>query len=422
MTVALFRVVLLLLLVANVARAQEATLRISVESPRDRETVRNRVHLAPVKGAASASGEAGGAYDVMVVIDVSASTKCASGVDVDDDGVFGVNPVRESFPAGTYPEGMCSTDPDDSVFAAELKAARSLIGGLDLRRVRIGVATFSGDTDPETGKRLRADQQDAELQSPLSGNPGDALGALDRVAARGAHGATNFAAGIRLAITELAGLTGARSAPRPNARRVALFLTDGVPSFPIGLGTISDPGDVDAALIAARLAHSAGVRINSYAIGPDALTQPVAAVEIAKATRGTFTPVRNPGDIIAVLQHVSFSNIEDVVVTNLTTGDFSTDVELSPDGRFSGFVPVREGGNRLRVTALAADGSRESVELEIQFAMAEPTDRELARDLERIRARNRELKLLLERKKIEEFRRQEQQRKEIEIRSNLPAQ
>lgn len=416
----LVRLTLAVALIGGSAHAQDAGLRIAVQSPRDGETVRNRVHLAPVKGTASASGDVDSAYDVMVVIDVSKSTECASGVDVDGDGEFGVNPEVEGFPTGSYPKDMCSTDPDDSILAAELKAARSLISGLDMRRVRLGVLTFSGDTDPETGKRLRADQQDAELRVALSSDPGAALAALDRIAERGPHGATNFAAGIRLAITELAGLTGARSQARSGARRIALFLTDGVPSFPIGLGTVSDPGDVEAAITAARLAHTAGVRINSYAIGPAALTQPIAVTEIAKATRGTLTPVRNPGDIIAVLQSVSFANVEDVVVTNLTTGDFSTDVELTPDGSFSGFVPVREGSNRLRVTALAADGTQGSVEIEIQFAMAELTDRELARDLERIRARNRELKLLLERKKIEDFRRQEQQRKEIEIHSETP--
>ena len=52
-------------------------------------------------------------------------------------------------------------------------------------------------------------------------------------------------------------------------------------------------------------------------------------------------------------QGVSFANVEDVVFTNLSTGDFSTDVRLNPDGSFQGYVPVREGMNRVRVNALA---------------------------------------------------------------------
>jgi hypothetical protein len=199
-----------------------------------------------------------------------------------------------------------------------------------------------------------------------------------------------------------------------------LFLTDGTPTVPIGKGILMDPGDVDAALNAARLAHTAGITINTYAIGPGALTQQLAVTEIARISLGTFTPVRNPGDIIAILQGVSFANIEDVVVTNLTTGDFSTDVRLSPDGSFTGFVPVKEGANRVRVTALSTDGTRGSVELDLDFRMAELTDRELALELERIRDRNKELQLLLERKRIDAFRASEKQRKELEVRPEGP--
>jgi len=395
--------------------AAAGTVNLRIDSPTQGESVQNRVHLTPIRGSASATGDRPADYDVMLVIDVSRSTDLPSGVDVDGDGTFGVNPALELLPEGAYPEGTVNTDPGDSVFEAELRAARSLIQSLDASRVRIGIVSFSGDVDADTGRRLREGQQDATLETPLSNDAGAALGALDAIRSRGAHGATNFAAGLRLAITELSGLTGARSAPRPDSKKVILFLTDGMPSLPIGRGDETDPGDVDAALTAARLAETAGIKINVYAIGPGALGDPKAATGVAKLTRGVYTPVRNPGDIIAVLQGVSFSNVDDVVVSNLTTGEFSSDVELSPDGSFKGFVPVKEGANRLRVTALASDGSRGSVELDLDFQMAGLTDREMARELERIRERNRQLQLLVERKRIEEFRAAEKQRKELDI-------
>jgi hypothetical protein len=174
-----------------------------------------------------------------------------------------------------------------------------------------------------------------------------------------------------------------------------------------------DDGDVEAALNAARLAHKAGVTINTYALGPNALADPVAATELARITLGTFLPVRNPGDIISFLQGVTFANVEDVVFTNLTTREVSYDVELSPDGSFSGFVPVTEGNNRIRVTALATDGSSGSVEFDIDFATAGLTSRELALELDRIRERNKHLMLLVERERIQRFR--EEQRKVIEF-------
>jgi hypothetical protein len=192
-----------------------------------------------------------------------------------------------------------------------------------------------------------------------------------------------------------------------------LFLTDGIPTFPIGKAVVSDPGDKEAAVQSAQLAHEAGIVINTYAIGPEALSNPVSCTELARVTLGSYTPVQNPGDIIALLQGVSFANVEDVVLTNLTTGDFSTDVRLSPDGSFFGYVPVREGPNRVRVSALASDGTRGSYELEFTFEKAGLSPREQARELERLRELNKNLILLREKERIRAFR--EQQRKEVEI-------
>ena len=82
------------------------------------------------------------------------------------------------------------------------------------------------------------------------------------------------------------------SSTRPDAKKVILFLTDGFPTFPAGQATVSDPGDLEAAVNAARVAHAAGIRINSYALGTQALTRPIAATEIARVTLGTFTDAR----------------------------------------------------------------------------------------------------------------------------------
>jgi hypothetical protein len=90
------------------------------------------------------------------------------------------------------------------------------------------------------------------------------------------------------------------------------------------------------------------------------------------------------------------------------------DIQLNPDGSFSGFVPARKGRNRVRVSALASDGTRGSTEVEFDFAPQELTDNEIQRELERIRKRNRDLLLDAERRKQEEFRKRERQRS-IEI-------
>jgi hypothetical protein len=398
---------------APAASAAGAPVRILVESPAPGAVVSDQVHQTRVQGSAVADGDRPLDYDVIIVIDVSQSTKAASGVDVDGDGVVGVNPENELLPPGTFPPGMLSTDPEDTILHAEIAAARALLDSLQPGRVHVALASFAGEVDQVTGERASLDQQDAWLEVPLSADFGQVRAALGAILARGASGATNFAAGTRLGVRELAGLSGAKSQPRPQAKKVMLFLTDGSPTFPIGKANVIDPGDSEAAVHAAMLAHEAGITINTYALGPGALSYPVAATEMARVSLGTYTPVQNPGDIIALLQGVSFANVEDVVLTNLTTGDFSTDVRLSPDGSFFGYVPVREGPNRVRVSALASDGTRGSYELEFTFEKAGLPPREQARELERLRELNKNLILLREKERIRAFR--EQQRKEVEI-------
>ncbi len=397
---------------APTASAAVPVVRILIDSPRPGDLVRNRVHQAPIRGNASADGDRPPEFDVMLVIDVSGSTKEASGADVDGDGEIGFNPQLELVEPGRYPPTMRSTDPGDTILAAEIAAADALIASLDAGRVRVGIITFSGEMD-STGKRARPDQQDAWVELPLTGDLNRARAALPVILTRGPYGGTNFAAGIRLSITELAGMSGARSHPRKGAKKVALFLTDGVPSFPFGLGNAMDPGDVEAAINAARVAHKAGITINTYALGPNALSSPVAAIELARTTNGTFLPVQNPGDIISFLQGVSFASVDDVVFTNLTTSEVSFDVSLKPDGGFSGFVPVREGLNRVRITALTSGGSSASVELDLNFERTGLAGRELELELERIRERNKHLLLLIERDRIQRFR--EEQRKVLEL-------
>ncbi|MBT37375.1 MAG: hypothetical protein CL938_02370 [Deltaproteobacteria bacterium] len=395
------------------ATAAQSPVRILVKEPKPGEALRNNVHQAPIRGSAVADGERPAEFDVMLVIDVSGSTKQASGIDVDGDGAVGFNPQLELVEPGLYPPDMQSTDLEDTILAAEVAAAEALVGTLDPERVRVGVISFSGEMHPETGERAKWNQQDAWLDVPLTSNHQRAVTALRGIMARGPHGGTNFAAGVRLAVRELVALSGAKSSPRSGAKKVILFLTDGTPTFPIGVGSAADPGDTEAALSAARLARKAGITMNTYALGPNALTNPIAATEMARLTLGSFLAVRNPGDIISFLQGVTFANIEDVVFTNLTTREISTDVDLSPDGSFSGFVPVREGLNRVRITALASDGSSGSVEIDLVFETSDLSARELARELGRIRDRNKQLMLLLERDRIQKFR--ENQRKVLKF-------
>lgn len=414
-TLALVPVALLLTVPASaVTDRGPAAVNIEINSPQPGETVKNRVHMAPVRGAArSGTGETID-FDVLIAIDVSHSTRYPSGIDVDEDEEVGFNPHDELIAPGTYPEDVVCSDPDDTILAAEVKAARYLVDVLSAGRTRVGVIAFSGDVDPDTGMQASPDQKDAWVEIPLTNDFGAVHQTLEKLLAAGPHGATNYAAAVQLSVVELAGLSGARSPKRTGAKKVVLFLTDGVPTFPFGKGIVADPEDTEVAINASRLARKAGITINTYALGRHALAQPVAVREMARLTIGTYTPVRNPGDIVSFLQGVSFANIDDVVITNLTTSEISYDVQLAPDGTFSAFVPVKEGPNRVQVTALASDGGEHSIEMDLEFEKSGLSERELALELERIKKRNKELLRLIERKRIQSFRERQQKKVTIE--------
>ena len=382
-------------------------VRVVVTSPAKDSVVRSRTDMTPIKGYAQA-GDRPTEFDVILVVDVSGSTEYPSGIDVDGDGEIG-----ESRPALVAPlPDTKNTDPDDSVLAAEIAASLALLEGLNANRVRVGVVSFSGEIDPVTKRRRSPDQVDAILEQPLTRDHTRVRQALQAVGLRGSSGGTNMEAGVKLALRELAQLSGARSTPRPGAKKVILLLTDGKPSFPFGLANKEDPEDIEAVINAARLAKAAGVSINVFGLGPVAIDYPIAATEMARVTGGLYTPVRRPGDIVSLLTGVSFANVEDVVAVNLTLGEMSgpDDILLEPDGSFRGYVPVRVGLNRIRISALASDGSRGSTELEIEFKHQDLTDAELESELGRIRRRNRDLQMVMERKRQAEFRKEERKR------------
>ena len=72
---------------------------------------------------------------------------------------------------------------------------------------------------------------------------------------------------------------------------------------------------------------------------------------------------------------------------------------------------MNEGPNRVRVIALASDGSRGAVEFEFVFKRSELSGREKLRELEEIQRQNKALELRRLELEIKAFR--EQQRKEI---------
>jgi hypothetical protein len=329
------------------------TLRLSVEQPSPDATL-GEVPGVFVAGRAIESLGGSQHFDLVVVIDTSESTALPAGVDVDGDGSVG-QPLPPGRRAG-------STDPGDSILAAEVAAAKTLVAGLDPRSTRVGVVTFAGQAEATRTGRVRIERA-ALTREPLTSDPRRLRRALDAVEDEGAWGMTHMAAGIDLASLELLGLAGALSRHDAESTKAILFFTDGEPTLP---SLDSAAANVGAVLAAAQRARRAGVRIDSFAIGPEALAGPLSTVEMASITDGLFTPVRHPGSLVRSMALVSFARIEMLTVRNLTTGQNAYEERLHADGAWDALVPVAPGRNELEVRVRGAGGAEATQRLVVR--------------------------------------------------------
>jgi hypothetical protein len=192
---------------------------------------------------------------------------------------------------------------------------------------------------------------------------------------------------------------------------MVLFLTDGQPTLPYGPG--KDAENVRAVLEAAERARQGAVRVHTFAIGPEALAGPIATVELAARTHGTFIPVRDPGDLVDVVGAVRLPDLNGVAVRSLTTGEPAQPLRTEADGSFSGLVAAQPGENRIEIIARADDGTAARREIAVHLdpaapAPAIPDELAAARNalLEECLREMRDLRLRAEREQAERVRRE----------------
>jgi hypothetical protein len=383
-------------------------IQVAVDSPVDGSVVGD-AQGAFVAGRALALAGEMKRFDVVVVIDTSGSTSAPTGTDVNGNGTVG----RASLGGVGAIFGAGSTDPGDSVLAAEVMAGKKLIEGLDPRNTRVALVTFAGDPPHADGAFVIGGRGAPALtEEPLTADFGRVTKALDRVLVRGPDGMTHIAAGLDQATVELLGLRGALSKKDPKSEKIVLFLTDGQPTLPYG----SEGLDNQAAIRAAERAKRAGIRVHTFAIGEEALEGPVATVEMAAVTKGYFTPVRSPGDIVDVMEHVNFANLEGITIRNASTGVAAEASLSNADGTFGALVPLQPGKNQIEITVAANGGLRESRTVTVTYVPGSP-ETPLPRELVTMRNRLLEQKLIeLRRGRIEgEQARAEAQRKELAV-------
>jgi hypothetical protein len=135
---------------------------------------------------------------------------------------------------------------------------------------------------------------------------------------------------------------------------------------------------------------------------------------MAGRTRGYFTPVRNPGDLVDIVEEVSFANLESVRLEHVDSGREAEPFRVTADGTWAGFVQLEPGANRLAVTAVAEGGAVEKRSLAV--SSVETPEKELTLPVDLVVQRNRLLedclliakqqRLDAERERLAEIRRQ----------------
>ncbi len=388
-----------MLLAGCVALAEAASADSWLEitfPPLERSTT--SLPLLEVKG--HAGSRRGRGHDLIVALDLSDSTLSECGVDLDGDGdAGGTDPafVNELRRRGLFPPRLAvrleqGIDFDDTVLAAELEAAASLIERLDPRHFRIGLVVFSDD---------------AAAAAPLgTAHPklGSALEEIRFLAPSYLRG-TNLAAAIAAAEAELV----PPDAPPSSLRdRSLVVLTDGVPTLPLRGGP--GPRAIEASVSAANQ----GIRIYPFAIGREARGAEALLATIASTTGGRASSVSHPSEVLGRLRELDLVDLAGVRIDNRTTGASARALRRFPDGSFDGFLRLAPGPNRIRVEATHVDGARHVAERLVVFdpSGVESPDRELLRArMDALRSRTRELEMWAE---MEERRQRQRQIVEIE--------
>jgi hypothetical protein len=340
--------------------ASQTRIQLDIEYPYDGAVVPRHACGAFVSGRALALHLH--RFDVIIVIDTSRSTADASGADINGNGFIG----RARFGRIGSEFDMGLTDPGDSILAAEVAAALRLLRGFDPRSTRVGLVTFAGEPPGQRrGFFARRPRKPAVTLESLTNEYELVAEALNRILASEPEGDTHMAAGVEQATVELLGLKGALSQAAPGREKLVFFFTDGQATLPYGPGFEAD--NVRAVLHAANRAQRGGIRIHSYAIGPDALAGPIAVVEMAARTNGDFTPVRHPGDLVDLVEEVDLANLGEVRLRSATTGEASQLFRTTADGSWVGFVKMQPGLNEIEVLARAEDGTQVTENLTVRL-------------------------------------------------------
>jgi hypothetical protein len=338
-------------------RARPAEARrtaIDVITPREGEPVRGDVERVALEGNVRIGGIEGLDYDLILALDRSSATR-----------------EREDW------------------LDAQIDSARALVRALRPRlgAVRVGLVWYP-NLPPGRGE-----EAGAHTAQRLTDDPAQLEAALRALRAKGASGFSTFSAGLERALAELT-VRRPGGVARPGARKVVVIAAEASGALPLGDGAADVPGFRTRTLELAERARREGVALHLYALGGLA-EEPSEFVEaILERSRGSYRRIpatRLGGELFADLR---LPVLEDVRVSNRTTGSAEIAADLHDGTRFAALVPVAAGENRIRIRARTSDGVWTERDWPVVFDASLIYERILAGERERIRrAREKRLRL-----------------------------
>lgn len=219
---------------------------------------------------------------------------------------------------------------DQTVFEVEIQALMTLLDNL-----RGGENTYIGVISFATNASLMLDFTNdmdavASVLSNLNSEP------------VGSTGATNYQDALDLINSSFAD----KNLRKRDIQTVA-FVSDGIPTAPIGSGITQEKGDRLAAIFAADDSATQDVHLNTFPV--NIVSKLTTMPALSAMTDGIYF-LHDPDKIATEIADDSLIGILDMVLENETTGAVSTDLKMYPDGRFNGNICLAEGRNKLKIT------------------------------------------------------------------------
>ena len=238
-------------------------------------------------------------HDFYVVIDGSGSTAWDSATDVDQDGVL--------------------HEQDDTIYRAEIAAARAFVAAVDPSFARVAVIRFSRFT--QVVRTLTSDL--AAVDAALVGMQSDPPDLV-----------TRFVPAIDAVSDEVV----ARGS-RPARQQVCLFISDGMPE--------DQPSAIHAA---AQALADLGVVIDTFQLGGSAGSP---LEDMAATGGGTFTQLIVPGSIVSILPTFAPQVDHGATWRNVNTGQSGPVTLDETNHAFSVPVTLVPGPNRIVISLIA---------------------------------------------------------------------